>query len=466
MNCDRIRQLISESFDRTLTSAERLAISEHLQTCPECVRFQRTLQAGLNAVHRLPEIAPSRRLWETVHTQSAMPQRWTATRVARQAAGMVGAAAVVALVAALTIFLFHNHLAPTDNGNSSSIAARVTESPTAPAPVVRSFAKQTPATPETSPGTTPTAEPSPSLAASAVVTPPAAAPTDTPATAPTTTSTPAVDEKTAQDTVVNYFHHINLQDYQTAYSYLGSAMQQQQTYNDFCSGFAKTKWDTVTITTMKRNESGQMVVTMYLDAQQTDGSTRHFHGDYVVDYENGSPKIVNANVVEDVQSTPTPSTSATLKDCVTSNLKATADYQGATGSMAGSIVFTNAGSEPCVLEGTPAIVILAASGQTLTVDETKLNLNGEDQPVTVDPGKMASLFFVWSNWCPTGTSETSSATPISGGVSFQITFKGQPSITAEAVHSDGTRVTLVPRCGTPNATSTIAVGIFKLFPAR
>jgi len=472
VSCDHIRQLISESYDRRLTAIERLQISEHLQTCQSCARFDRALRAGVEGVVHLPDVTPSPWLRDRVHTEAAMRPRMTPGRIAQQAAGMLGAAAVVALLAVVTIFLLNNHIG-TSPDKTPQIAAGTnptsTTMPTTPGAVTRSFAPMsaspqaaTTATAAAGSGTA-TAESSTPIAQSAPQTPTAKL-TATSSPSPIAT-TPVVDEKTAEEVVVGYFHAINVQDYTTAYGYLGSVMQQDQSLKSFVSGFQSTKHDTLTITSSKADDSGVMIVNIYLEAEQTDGSIRHYHGSYVVGYEDGAPRIVDATVVEDVDSTATPTATRAPAACVASSLSAKAGYQGATGSMAGAIIFTNSGADQCTLQGTADVTLVDANGDKLPINQKMVNLDGSEQPVTLDPGGQASLFFVWSNWCPAGTTETSSAGPIAGGLSIVVTLHdSRGSLTVPVVSAGSAIDVLPPRCDVPGRDSTISVGTFKTFP--
>ena len=460
MNCNRIQQLISESYERRLSPKERIDLDRHLETCPACARFERMLRTGLDGVERLHEIAPSPELWETVHTRSALGPGVTPGRIARQAAGMFGAAVAVALVAALTIFLFQNHGGTTTNSSQQpQIAAGSIASPTATAGITTALAQQSPfiavATPQA------TATP---LASGKIT--PSPSPTRMSITMATPSPVPPVDENTAEETVVGYFHAINLQDYAAAYGYLGSHLQQQQSLSDFTKGYVGTQRDTLTITSTKADRAGNRVVVIVLDARQTDGTVRHYHGEYVVGHEESVAKIVDATVVEDVATpTPTPSADSSAQQCTAADLSATAGYQGATGSMAGSIVFTNTGSGPCTLQGTANVQILDENGHIMTTVQKTMTLDGSETPVTLQPSGQASLFFVWSNWCPPGVAETSAASPVPGGVSMRVTLGDDQSMLNVAVrHVDGGSGTLVPRCDAPDSDSTLSVGFFKAYP--
>lgn len=461
MDCDHVRQLISEGFDRQLTVNERALIAEHTRGCASCARFQHALRSGLDGIHRLPEIVPSASLWERVHTETSSSPAMTPAGVMRQAAGMIGAAAVVALVAAITIFLLNSH-SPGSSNKQPQIASGTLGRSTASQTVVSVFNKQPSATPDetvasisaigTSTVAPSTPQPSISVASATQFAPDAAA-------SPTT-----IDEQTAEQTVVAYFHAINLQNYASAYDYLGTSLQQNQTFNQFASGYTQTKHDTVTITTTKENHLGQFVVTIYLDAEQNDGSVRHYHGNYVVALEHGAAKIVDASVVWDNPVTPTPAATTPVAACRSTDLSITAGYQGATGSMAGSIVLTNTGTKPCTLQGTAAVKILDSTGVPLQLEQTTMSLNGTDQPVTVAPQGQASVFFMWSNWCPVGTNAGSSARPITGGVSFQVTLPSEDRALVTRSTIGTGHNSIVPSCEDPSQPSTLSVAGFEAYP--
>ena len=464
MDCERVRHLISDGYDRPLSSTERGQIVQHIDSCAGCARFERALRSGAEGIGHLADITPSAQLWEQVHTQAAVMSSVTPSRLMRQAGGMLGAAVAVVLVAALTIFLLNNNApSTTKTDHPAGFAAGTSASPSASSPATSAFAQQlAPNSPPSPFAGTPVSSP-PVSSASSVTVPATGVATPFASTAVPTVI--AVDEKTAESIVVGYFHAINLQDYSTAYDYLGSALQQQQPLSDFTSGYVHTKHDTLTITGTKPVSTGVVVVVIYLDAEQTDGSIRYYHGEYVVGYENGKPKIVDATVTEDLPATPTPTPDYTAMRCKADSLSATAGYQGATGSMAGSIILTNTGTEPCSLQGTAQVKLVDSYGQELVTEQKAMSLDGIDQLITLKPGQQASLFIVWANWCPPGTPETAAASPMAGGVSFQVTLPdGHGVLTAKAMlgHKSDT---LVPRCDVPGQSSTLSVGTFKDFPA-
>ncbi|MBS2964619.1 nuclear transport factor 2 family protein [Actinocrinis puniceicyclus] len=92
--------------------------------------------------------------------------------------------------------------------------------------------------------------------------------------APVTTATPTAS---SPETVVQaYYDAINAGDYPLAWS-LGGKNLGHGSYASFVQGFATTSSDAVTIV----STSGD-IVTIQLDATQTDGTHRHFAGTYTV----------------------------------------------------------------------------------------------------------------------------------------------------------------------------------------
>ncbi|HVB64628.1 MAG TPA: DUF4232 domain-containing protein [Nitrolancea sp.] len=456
MKCERIRRLISDGFERRLTVEERMEVREHVQSCAACATFDRSLHSGLEAIRRLPDITPSPKLWESVHTLSALQPRATPKRVAHQTLGIIGAALTVALVAIVTILLFNNHGATPPNAPTGQAAF----APAATATVTLKIASPSAMSAMNIRSATPTATPE-------ITSAPVATPVTSPAptTVYVTPTPPTLDAQTAQDTVVAYFHAINLQEYPMAYAYLGADMQRLQPYNDFANGYSDTARDTVTINDISPRQPGELAVSLHLDARQSDGTTLHYNGTYVVAIEGNVPKIIDATVTEEAIGTPVATPSANTTTCLPKELKATASYQGATGSMAGSIIFTYSGSGTCILAGIPEIQIVDANGQVLKTSQIATSLGTSLKPLILESGQQAALPFTWSNWCPAGTLDTSAATPEAAGLLFQVRLsKTSGVITAPVLETDGTPITSVPRCITAQEDSTLSVGGFSRYP--
>ncbi|HEX7103967.1 MAG TPA: zf-HC2 domain-containing protein, partial [Nitrolancea sp.] len=402
MKCDRIQRLISEGYERRLTLEERLDIREHIQTCAACAVFERNLRTGLDTIHRMPDITPSRKLWESVHTLTAAQPRPSPKRVAHQALGIAGAALTVALVAIVTILLI-NH-----NGGSTPPSTMTARQGYAPAPSAAAAApSSTPptmntmlapsGTPETTPGATSTPAPS-------ATSEPSATPTSSgPGIVYVSPTSVVLDHQMAEDTVVGYFHAINLQDYAKAYEYLGETMQQAQSYESFAAGFSETEKDTVTISDISPSSSNPnlLAVTLHLDAEQTDGTTRKYDGTWVVGLvgiDGNVPKIVSASVTEEANATTTP-TPVPNNLCRSTQMKVTASYKMVADSIAGSIIVTYGGERStCVLEGIPQIEVVDANGNVLKTAQVALNPGIVPKPLVLENNQQAVLRFIWSNW--------------------------------------------------------------------
>jgi hypothetical protein len=468
MTCDRIQHLISEGYERRLTLEERIDIREHVQTCAACAVFERNLRTGLDAIHRMPDITPSRKLWESVHTLTAAQPRPSPKRVAHQALGIVGAALTVALVAVFTIVLI-NH-----NGGSappSTQTARQGFGPAASAPaVVPSPSASTmssmlagPSTPEATPSTpAATATPAPSATPE---------PTTTPSSSESgpiyVSPTPVVlDHQMANDTVIGYFRAINQQDYAQAYAYLGETMQQAQSYESFAAGFSETKRDTVTISDISPSkvDPDQLAVTLHLDAEQIDGTTRKYDGTWFVGIEGNVPKIVSANVGEEASAAITP-TPVPNNLCRSTQMKVTTSYKTVGNAIAGSIIVTYGGERStCVLEGIPQIEVVDVNGTVLKTAQVALNPGIVPKPLVLENNQQAELRFIWSNWCSNG-SQTASPDATSHALSFRVTLVNDDKpITLPAVSEDGQPLTTMPQCTSSEQDSTISVQGFARYP--
>ena len=103
--------------------------------------------------------------------------------------------------------------------------------------------------------------------------------------------------------------------------------------------------------------------------------------------------------------TPTPSTSA----CNAGDLQATANLDGAAGSLVGSIDVANRGDRTCTLEGVPSVTLTGPSGSLLSLevqhDDAQWQADRAPRPagwpvVTLPPGSVASIRIGLSNVCP------------------------------------------------------------------
>jgi hypothetical protein len=466
MTCDRIQRLISEGYERRLTLEERLDIREHVQTCATCAVFERNLRTGLDAIHRMPDITPSRKLWESVHTLTAAQPRPSPKRVAHQALGIAGAALTVALVAVITIVLI-NHTGGSLTPSSTEIARQgfgpassEVAGTTSPDPSTMSSMSALAGTPEATPSAASTTAPSSTSESTAT-------PADSGPGIIYVSPTPlTLDHQMAEDTVVGYFHAINLQDYAKAYSYLGDAMQQTQPYESFAAGFSETEKDTVTITDISPSSAdpSQLAVTLHLDAEQIDGTTRKYDGTWFVGIENNAPKIVSANVTEETNATITP-TPVPNNLCRSALMKVSASYKVTGNTINGSIIVAYTGERStCVLTSIPQIEIIDANGAVLKTAQIAFNPGIVPKPLVLENSQQAELRFIWSNWCSAAANATST-TATDSGLSFRITLaKGDTPIILAALSEDGQPLTVTPVCTDTQEDSAISVQGFARYP--
>jgi hypothetical protein len=279
-----------------------------------------------------------------------------------------------------------------------------------------------------------------------------------------------------------YADAINQKAYARAYTDWDNFGQaSQQSYADFARGFVTA--DRVALdlgNPTGEGAAGNLYATVpaVLVAAQTDGSSESFCGTYTLHRANVPPfdqlgwRIYRATILPagNVQmgsaeeqhllatcpaavdpnfaalsaaasGTAVPSTVAF---CASSNLAATAGVQGATGSLAGSVVVTNRGSTACQLAGIPLVHLVDASGQSLAVQQVVPADLKPASPVVVQPGQTAAALVVWRNWCGPAPAE-----PIR--IALALPDGGQVSATLDRPRP------YLPRCDAPQSGSQLAV---------
>lgn len=102
ISCEHVDTVLSAWFEGDLELAERQAVDAHLRECLRCASLVRDIEAIRRDAGTLPEMAPSRDLWEGIAARIEAPVIQLAARQARaprRRAWQMAAAAVV-LVAA------------------------------------------------------------------------------------------------------------------------------------------------------------------------------------------------------------------------------------------------------------------------------------------------------------------------------------------------------------------------------
>jgi len=99
----------------------------------------------------------------------------------------------------------------------------------------------------------------------------------------------------AAQVVRDYYTAINRHDYHAAYAFFGAQMQQNQSSDDFATGFAMTQQDDLHIRAIAQS-GDQTIITIVLNARETNGDTQQYTGSYTIGSEGGALKIVAASI--------------------------------------------------------------------------------------------------------------------------------------------------------------------------
>ena len=131
MTCEAFDAALPDYLEGTLAEPLRAAVSKHLGECVRCTSLVRDLQKIEKEAAALPDLVPTRDLWQGIEARIAAPVIPFATRPERQkrfVPGWMGvaAAALVVSTAGITYMLTARSLKP---GESSSVA-QVTPSTT------------------------------------------------------------------------------------------------------------------------------------------------------------------------------------------------------------------------------------------------------------------------------------------------------------------------------------------------
>jgi len=177
----------------------------------------------------------------------------------------------------------------------------------------------------------------------------------------------------------------------------------------------------------------------------------------------GSPLVV----VPWVDATPPPQPARptprpvppTTRACTPDDLTATAEWQGATGAMAGGIRVTNVSSSACVVDGPPKLAVIKAGTTTMPTaySASKVLPGGTEPPGPglLEPEDQGSWWLFWTNWCGQDLVPTTVAVTLPDG-----------SGTVAAVPGSSPRPGMSgrPRCDAPSSPSSLTVTAFEYQP--
>ncbi len=163
---------------------------------------------------------------------------------------------------------------------------------------------------------------------------------------------------------------------------------------------------------------------------------------------------------EPARPTPRPVQAGT-RTCGPGDLAATAEWQGATGSMAGGIQVTNVSSTACVLEGPPKLVVIEAGKRTMVtayVPGAGPGPAGTEPPGPglLEPGDRGSWWLFWSNWCGADLLPTAVRVSLPGGNGTLVAVPGASRV--------GPGIGGTPRCDAPDSPSSLTAMAFEYRP--
>jgi len=130
MTCEAFDAALPDYLEGTLDEPHRAAVRKHLGECVRCTGLVRDLQKIQKEAAALPDLVPTRDLWQGIEARIAAPVIPFATRPERQKRFVpawmgIAAAALVVSTAGITYMLTARSLKP----GSSSTVAQVASSP-------------------------------------------------------------------------------------------------------------------------------------------------------------------------------------------------------------------------------------------------------------------------------------------------------------------------------------------------
>jgi uncharacterized repeat protein (TIGR01451 family) len=148
------------------------------------------------------------------------------------------------------------------------------------------------------------------------------------------------------------------------------------------------------------------------------------------------------------------------KTCGPADLTATAEWEGATATMAGGVSVTNVSATACMLDGPPKVVVIRAGTRTMTATY-RANAGGGPAgstppgPGLLEPGDRGGWWLFWQNWCGPALVPTTVVVTLPGGGT--IVAKRDPQNPNPGIGS-------TPRCDAPEYPSTLEATAFEYAP--
>lgn len=149
------------------------------------------------------------------------------------------------------------------------------------------------------------------------------------------------------------------------------------------------------------------------------------------------------------------------RTCTPADLTATADWQGATGSMAGGIGVTNVSTTACALDGPPKRVVINAGTKTMPTSysaDARAGSGGTEPsgPGLLEPGDHGGWWLLWANWCGQDLVPTAVVVTLPDG--------SGPLVALPDSSTPGPGMGGKPRCDAPDSSSSLTVRAFEYRP--
>src|SRR6266550_2257596 len=134
MTCEEFDAALPDYLEGTLDESLRAAVQKHLSECVRCARLARDLEKIRKDAAALPDMAPSRDLWQGIEARIAAPVIPLAARPERQRrfapAWMgVAAAALIVSTAGITYVLTARSIGPAQSGAVAQITPTTNQVP-------------------------------------------------------------------------------------------------------------------------------------------------------------------------------------------------------------------------------------------------------------------------------------------------------------------------------------------------
>lgn len=160
MTCEAFDAALPDYLEGTLDESRRAAVEGHLRECVRCTSLLRDIENISKEAAAMPDLVPSRDLWQGIEARIAAPVIPLTARPERQrrfAPAWMGiaAAALVVSTAGITYMLTANSLGPANSSTVAQITPAITETPTNAVPETGAPAGATSAPPSSS-GVAPT----------------------------------------------------------------------------------------------------------------------------------------------------------------------------------------------------------------------------------------------------------------------------------------------------------------------